>query len=60
MIEEAVRRMELVRVEMERELESKRQENVKLRAQVQENRRNNAAEQENISPIAQQLQSERD
>jgi hypothetical protein len=50
MIEEALRRMELVRVEMEREIESKRQENARLRAQLQENRRNNAAEQENVNP----------
>jgi len=50
MIEEAVRRMDLMQAEMLRELEGRRQENQRLRAQLQENRRLNQADQELVQP----------
>ena len=50
MIEEACQKLEQMRQEMQRDLEARRQENQKLRSQLNDNRRLNQADQENIQP----------
>jgi hypothetical protein len=49
-VEEAVRRMEAMRAEMERERDKARAENQRLKDKLTENRRGFAHEQENVAP----------